>query len=83
MLLFQPLGFPSVLREGRSEGRGSECKHVVCSLKPFPVALGLLKVMYPFITIGRGSSPATCLCTLLPPHWGFSTGCPHGKEWKG
>lgn len=51
MLLSQPLGLPSVLPEGRSEGRGSECKHPVCSLKPFPVALGLLKAMYSFILI--------------------------------
>lgn len=47
-LLFQ---FPSVLCEGRSEGRGSECKHAVCCLKPFPVALGLLKAMHCFIII--------------------------------
>ena len=51
MLLFQPLGFPSVLCEGRSEGRGSECKHAVCSLQPLPVALGLLKAMYSFIIV--------------------------------
>lgn len=51
MLLFELPGFTSVLFEGRSESRGSQCNHAVCSLKPSPVAFGLLKAMYSFIII--------------------------------
>lgn len=51
MLLFPPLGFPPVLREGSSKGRGSECTHAECLLNLFPVALRLLKAMYSFIIV--------------------------------
>lgn len=47
MMLFQPLRFPSVLCDcDRSEGRGSERKLAVCSVKPFLVTLGVLRDVF-------------------------------------